>query len=86
MGAGAFTSTLRGVAASPHEAGMALDALRLLLLTELAAGRAEIVRLEERQKIRVKVARAAGLTWQQIADSLGVTNQAAQQRYGRGSK
>jgi hypothetical protein len=31
----------------------------------------------------VQKARDAGASWQQIGDALGVTRQAAQQRYGR---
>jgi len=31
----------------------------------------------------VEGARRAGLTWRQIAETLGTTSQAAQQRYGR---
>jgi hypothetical protein len=31
----------------------------------------------------VEEARRAGLTWRQIAETMGITSQAAQQRYGR---
>jgi hypothetical protein len=34
----------------------------------------------------VRTARAAGLTWPQVGGALGVTTQAAQQRYGRAPK
>lgn len=50
------------------------------LLSRIAHQRAELDRAET---IAVRRARNAGLTWQEIAASLGVTKQAVHKRYGR---
>lgn len=51
-------------------------------LDQLQAVKALADWIELRQKMVVSDARAAGKTWQQIADALGITRQAAQKRYG----
>jgi hypothetical protein len=38
--------------------------------------------LERTERIQVESARARGLTWQEIADELGVSKQAVHQKYG----
>jgi hypothetical protein len=49
-----------------------------------AAALARTARLvEDGLRAHVSMAREAGSTWQQVGDALGVTKQAAQQRYGR---
>lgn len=48
----------------------------------LTASTALLRYIEHQQDINVRHARAAGLTWQEVADVLGVTRQGAQQRYG----
>lgn len=50
------------------------------LLSRIAHQRFELDRAET---IAVRRARNAGLTWQEIAASLGVTRQAVHKRYGR---
>lgn len=50
------------------------DMLGALRLAELA--------VEHARRAVVRDARAAGQTWQTIADALGTSRQAAQQRYG----
>jgi DNA-directed RNA polymerase specialized sigma24 family protein len=40
--------------------------------------------LDALERAQVANARAAGWTWQQIAEALGVTKQAVHKRYGRG--
>lgn len=40
---------------------------------------------ERLMQTRVDMARRHGRTWQEIGDSIGVTRQAAQQRYGNNS-
>ena len=42
----------------------------------------ERARLDERIRLMVKTLRAADVPWSAIGDALGVTKQAAQQRYG----
>ena len=39
--------------------------------------------LERVERIHVESARDRGLTWQEIADELGVSKQAVHQKYGR---
>lgn len=51
-----------------------LDTLGALRLVELAA--------EQARRAVVAQARAQGITWQDLADTLGVSRQAVQQRYG----
>lgn len=51
-----------------------LDTLGALRLVELAAERA--------RRAVVAQARAEGITWQELADTLAVSRQAVQQRYG----
>jgi DNA-directed RNA polymerase specialized sigma24 family protein len=50
-------------------------------LAELADLTARLVELHARQDALVVRARAAGATWAQVADALGVTAQAAHKRY-----
>lgn len=52
-----------------------LDTLGALRMVELAA--------EQARRAVVAQARAQGITWQELADTLGVTRQAVQQRYTR---
>lgn len=52
-----------------------LDTLGALRLVELAA--------EQARRAVVAQARAEGITWQDLADTLGVSRQAVQQRYTR---
>ena len=52
------------------------------VLDQLQAVRALQEWAELRQKMMVADAREAGKTWQEIADALGITRQAAQKRYG----
>lgn len=52
-----------------------MDTLGALRLVELAA--------EQARRAVVAQARAQGITWQELADTLGVTRQAVQQRYAR---
>ena len=49
------------------------------LLDTLATYRAHV---EDAIHLAVVQARAEGMTWEQVGDLLGVTRQAAQQRYG----
>jgi hypothetical protein len=42
---------------------------------------AQLAKLHTRQDVLVARARAAGATWTQVADALGVTPQAAHKRY-----
>lgn len=50
-----------------------------MVLADLATARAE---LEAAQTQTVLTARACGISWAAIGDALGITRQAAQQRYG----
>jgi hypothetical protein len=52
-----------------------LDELGQLRIIELAT--------EQARRAVVHDARAKGITWQQLADTLAVTRQAVQQRYGQ---
>lgn len=52
-----------------------MDTLGALRMVELAA--------EQARRAVVAQARAEGITWQDLADTLGVTRQAVQQRYTR---
>lgn len=52
-----------------------LDTLGALRMVELAA--------EQARRAVVAQARAEGITWQDLADTLGVSRQAVQQRYTR---
>lgn len=72
-----------------HDAGLlAQDARRNVASPQ---GTLDLVRdlhsasawLRTAQEAAVAIARANGATWQDVADSLGVTRQAAQMRYGR---
>jgi predicted transcriptional regulator len=49
---------------------------------QLQAIKAAAEWVELRQLMTVGAARKSGKTWQQIADALGITRQAAQKRYG----
>lgn len=60
-----------------------MAALRAHLVGEISFTRELIARLDGQLTARIHAARECGITWQQIADALGVSNQAAQQRYGR---
>lgn len=57
--------------------------LRKHLLGEIAFTRALIAQLEEQLHSRVQATRDAGATWQELAEALGVSAQAAQQRFRR---
>lgn len=48
----------------------------------LTASTALLRYMERQQEVNVHQARASGLTWQEVADVLGMTRQGAQQRYG----
>jgi hypothetical protein len=54
-------------------------------VAEYLLGRAaiELARSERGLAEAAEGARRAGLTWRQIAETLGISSQAAQQRYGR---
>ncbi len=74
----AARSTLgKGMAAVPLPPGPAVDVLDWVAEAALAAGRA-CADLDA----AVTRARSAGCSWARIAGRLGVTRQAAQQRYG----
>lgn len=47
---------------------------------------AQLRTAEQRLAEAVQACRDAGMTWQYIADDLGVTKQGAQQRYGRAQR
>lgn len=51
--------------------------------TALESGRLAVTSAEATLEAVVRVARAHGRTWDEIALCLGVTRQAASQRYGR---
>ncbi len=51
-------------------------------LKELLEGADELRRAEERVNKAVRCARAAGASWGQIGDAVGISRQAAQQRFG----
>lgn len=51
------------------------------VLAELADVTGQLAGLHARQDALVASARAAGATWTQVADALGVTAQAAHKRY-----
>ena len=71
-------STLgKGIVPAPLPPGPALDVLDWVAEAALAAGQAY-----RDLAAAVTRARARGCTWAQIAGRLGVTRQAAQQRYG----
>ena len=80
------TTTPQALATLEHQAASArlnydtetvdlMDTLGALRLVELAA--------EQARRAVVAQARAQGITWQELADTLGVTRQAVQQRYAR---
>lgn len=50
-------------------------------LAELVDVTGQLAKLHTRQDVLVARARAAGATWTQVADALGVTAQAAHKRY-----
>ena len=52
------------------------------LLATVGRLASEALRVADDLDGAVQLARASGATWQQIADELGVSRQAAQQRYG----
>ncbi len=54
----------------------------LATLDQLAAFTATAREIEDGTRARVWQARQDGATWQQIGDAIGVSKQAAQQRYG----
>ena len=60
---------IRVASENPSEGLRAVAALRRLL--------------ERVERIQVESARGRGLTWQEIADELGVSKQAVHQKYGR---
>lgn len=60
---------IRVASEDPSEGLRAVAALRRLL--------------ERVERIHVESARGRGLTWQEIADELGVSKQAVHQKYGR---
>lgn len=53
-----------------------------LELAALAASHALVVQAEQMQQAGVVLSRRAGATWTDIGKALGVSKQAAQQRYG----
>lgn len=52
----------------------------------LGAKAARLAAAEKDLRASVQRARDEGATWQEIGDALGITRQAAQQRFGGGSK
>ena len=70
--------TLASIAAEIDTEPDLMNQLGLVRIVERAA---EMVR-----KVIVQEARDEGITWQEIGDALGVTKQAAQQRYGNQNK
>lgn len=66
--------TLISLAETVGGAGDLLDMLGAVRLVELQAGNA--------RRAIVTEARAAGHTWQELGDALGVSRQAAQERFG----
>jgi hypothetical protein len=50
-------------------------------LIELVAATQELIRAEERVGEALRRARDAGASWAQLGDALGITRQAAQQRF-----
>ncbi|WP_034488280.1 hypothetical protein [Actinomadura oligospora] len=49
----------------------------------VAAAAEAVRRAEDHLRGTVGTARSSGLTWQEIGDALGITRQAAFQRFGR---
>ncbi|MFC5179987.1 hypothetical protein [Actinomadura harenae] len=52
-------------------------------LAGVAAAAEAVRRADDRLRGTVEAARASGRTWQEIGDVLGITRQAAFQRFGR---
>jgi hypothetical protein len=51
-------------------------------LAKIKHARGDVMRAENRLRGEVKRARAAGATWKQVGEALGITQQGAQKRYG----
>ena len=60
----------------------ALDVLQTVQQVAVETTEETLRRQREELRAAVKAARVNGATWQEIGDSLGVTRQAAQQRWG----
>lgn len=54
-------------------------------LTEVKEYAHAVWSYEEALRVRVKLAREQGASWAEVAAALGVTRQAAQQKYGKTS-
>lgn len=52
-------------------------------LAEVAAAAEAVRRADDHLRAAVEAARASGRTWQEVGDALGITRQAAFQRFGR---
>lgn len=55
-------------------------------LTLLRDNKATIRHMESEQPALVEAARKAGATWQQIGDALGISRQAAHERFKEGER